>query len=159
MLRLWSLLTLLNKLAGTSYLPESLCLPKLKTLDLTANAITSLSLLLSGLSAPSLTERNGSRNRCVDLPVLRDHFPALKDVLAADNSIANLSFESIKGLQVLDVSGNEINFLEPEIGLLGGEGLRTLLVGANRFRVPRRDVIEKGTGAILTWLRGRIADE
>ena len=65
----------------------------------------------------------------------------------------------MKGLQVLDVSGNAITHLEPKLGLLGSHGLRTLLVGADKFSVPRRDVIDKGTEAVLTWLKARVPEE
>ena len=148
-----------NKISGEAYLYSQLFLPKLKTLNLAANAITTLDPILSALSAPSLSELNFSRNRLTKLPELRTRFSLMTSVFAADNSIADLSFESVRGLHVLDVSGNEINFLEPRLGLLGHEGLRMLSVGANRFRVPRRDVVEKGTESILTWLRSRIPDE
>ena len=148
-----------NKLAGDAYLPSSLSLPKLKTLNLSANAISSLSPLLENLSAPALTELYVTRNRLSTLPILRSMFPVLTSVFASDNSIIELSIDSVRGLHVLDVAGNEIDFLEPKIGLLNEEGLRTFLVGANRFRVPRRDVVDKGTSAILTWLRGRIPDD
>ena len=148
-----------NKMGGTTYLNSCLVLPKLKTLNLAANAISSLDLILSSLSAPLLSEINVSRNRLAALPVLRSSFPSLTSVFAADNVIADLPFESVRGLHVLDVSGNEISSLEPKIGLLGQESLRTLLVGANRFRVPRRDVVERGTESILMFLRSRIPDE
>ena len=147
-----------NKLAGEAYLPTALALPKLKNLNLSVNALTSLSPLLRSLSASALIELNICRNRLSTLPILRTTFPALTSVFAADNSITDLPVDSVKGLHVLDVCGNEISFLEPKLGSLGQEGLRTLLVGANRFRVPRRDVVEKGTEAILTWLSGRIPE-
>ncbi|MDI1486057.1 MAG: hypothetical protein OHK93_004247 [Ramalina farinacea] len=147
-----------NKLATPNYTPHSLHLPKLKHLNLIANAITTLTPLISYISAPSLSELNISRNRLLDLPHLRDYYPALRTLHAADNRIANLRFEAVRGLHCLDVSGNDIESLEPRIGTLGEEGLHTLLVGANRFRVPRRDVVEKGTEAILAWLRGRIGE-
>ena len=60
---------------------------------------------------------------------------------------------------MLDVSGNAIAHLDPRLGLLGSEGLRTLITEANTFRVPRRDVIDKGTNAVLAWLKGRISEE
>lgn len=147
-----------NKLSGDTYLSEGLHLDHLKLLNLSANAITSIEPLMSKLAAPSLAEIDVSRNRIPDLPVLRNIFPSLRTVQAADNNIQSLPFESIKGLHVVDVSGNSINSLEPRIGLLAQEGLCTFLVGANTFRVPRRDVVEKGTKAILTWLRGRIPE-
>ncbi|KAL2047602.1 hypothetical protein N7G274_000644 [Stereocaulon virgatum] len=148
-----------NKLSRVSYLPAFLELPKLKSLNVSANGITSFSPLLDNLSAPVLAELNVSRNRLTSLPVLRDTFPSLKSLIASNNSIAELQVDAVRGLHVLDVSGNEIGHLEPKLGLLDAEGLRTLLVGGNKFRVPRRDIIEKGTGAVLTYLKGRIPDE
>ena len=148
-----------NKLAGEScYIPTDLSLPNLKSLNLSNNAITSLCPLLDLLSAPQLSEMNVSRNRLTSLPVLRKSFPALVSVRASQNSISELPVEHVKGLQLLDVSGNAIVHLEPRLGLLGSEGLRTLMLGANKFRVPRRDVIDKGTEAVLAWLKGRIPE-
>ena len=147
-----------NKLNKDTYLTETIELPRLKNLDLAANGLSSLAPLLMKMSAAALSDLNVSRNRLTDLPVLRPHFPSLTTVMAAENKISELPFESVQGLHVLDVGGNDIGFLEPRIGLLGREGLRMFLVGTNTFRVPRRDVVEKGTEAILTWLRGRIPD-
>ena len=148
-----------NNIGGNSYLSHSLRLPQLRTLNLAANTVQSLDPILSGLFAPSLSEINVSRNRLSTLPVLRSHYSSLDSVFAADNRIKHLPVEAVQGLHILDVTGNEIGFLEPKIGLLDHEGLRTLLVGANRFRVPRRDVVEKGTQAILAWLRDRIPND
>ena len=147
-----------NKLTGGSYISK-LTLPNLNSLNLSNNAITSLIPLVDALSAPRLTDLNVSRNRLTALPVLRKSFPALASVYASQNSISELRAEPVKGLQVLDVSGNAIISLEPQLGLLGSQGLRTLLVGANKFRVPRREVIDKGTDAVLTWLKGRIPQD
>ena len=147
-----------NKLTGSNYVLKNLLLPNLRSLNLLNNAITSLSPLLDFLSAPQLSEINVSRNRITSLPLLRESFPALASVHASQNSISELEAESVKGLQVLDVSGNAITRLDPKLGLLGSQGLRTLLVGANKFRVPKRDVIEKGTEALLAWLKGRISE-
>ncbi|CAD6566312.1 MAG: hypothetical protein ASARMPREDX12_008174 [Alectoria sarmentosa] len=149
-----------NKLTGSScYMHTDLSLPSLRSLNLSNNAITSLSPLLDLLSAPRLSEINVSRNRLTSLPVLRGSFPALASVHASQNSISELRVEPVKGLQVLDVSGNAIAHLDPKLGLLGAEGLRTLVVRANLFRVPRREVIDKGTEAVLAWLKGRISEE
>ena len=148
-----------NKLSNNNYLGNILSLPNLKVLDLSFNSITSLSPLLGFLSAPKLTELNVSRNRLTGLPVLRNSLPSLTSLFASDNRISELQFKTVRGLQVLDVTGNELGHLEPKLGLLGSEGLRTFLVGGNTFRVPRRDVVEKGTGAVLTYLRGRIPED
>ena len=149
-----------NKLTGSScYILTNLSLPNLQSLNLSNNAITSLSPLMDFLSAPQLLEINVSRNRLTSLPILRKSFPALASVFASQNSMSELQAEPVKGLQVLDVSGNAIVHLEPKLGLLGSHGLRTLLIGANKFRVPRRDVLDKGTEAVLTWLKNRISEE
>ena len=148
-----------NKLTGSSYILIYLSLPNLRSLNLLNNAITSLSPLLGLLSAPQLSEINVSRNRLTSLPPLRRKFPILASVYASQNSISELEAESVKGLQMLDVVGNAITRLDPKLGLLAPQGLKTLLVGANKFRVPKRDVIEKGTEALLAWLRGRISEE
>ena len=149
-----------NKLTGSScYILTNLSLPNLRSLNLSNNAITSLSPLMDFLSAPQLSEMNVSRNRLTSLPALRGSFPALASVFASQNNMSELHAEPVKGLQVLDVSGNAIVHLEPVLGLLGSHGLKTLLIGANKFRVPRRDVIDKGTEAVLTWLKNRITEE
>ena len=148
-----------NKLSNNNYLGNILSLPNLRALDLSFNSITSLSPLLGFLSAPKLTELNVSRNRLTGLPLLRNSFPSLISLFASDNKISELQVQAVKGLQVLDVTGNELGHLEPKLGLLGAEGLRTFLVGGNTFRVPRRDVVEKGTGAVLTYLKGRIPQD
>ncbi|KAA8576860.1 hypothetical protein EYC84_006904 [Monilinia fructicola] len=65
--------------------------------------------------------------------------------------------EAVRGLRLLDCSSNEINSLNSRIGLLGGpDGLHTLDVSGNRFRVPKYTILEKGTEATLAWLRDRI---
>ena len=148
-----------NKLTGGSYIPKNLSLPNLRSMNLLNNSVTSFSPLIDFLSAPQLSEINVSRNRLTSLPLLRESFPALTSVHASQNSISRLEAEPVKGLQVLDVSGNSITHLDPKLGLLGSQGLKILLVGANKFRVPRRDVIDRGTEAILTWLKGRIPEE
>ena len=67
-----------NKLSGSScYILADLSLPNLRSLNLSNNAITSLTPVLDLLSAPQLSEINVSRNRLTSLPILRKSFPAL----------------------------------------------------------------------------------
>lgn len=146
-----------NRMAGSSYLPTQLSLPALRDLNLASNTITSLEPINANLEAPRLEILNVSYNRLTTLPPLRDHFPALATIQASDNQISELPFESVSGLQVCNVARNDIGHLDPQLGLLDGAGgLRTLVVEGNRFRVPRREVVEGGTEKLLTWLRGRI---
>lgn len=135
----------------------------LKELDLSANAITTLAPLLENLHAPVLGKLNISFNRLTSLAPLRASFPELKVVLASNNALEDVLPEEAEGLRVLDVSNNDIASLNPRLGLLGGEGVQGGLekfdVSGNRFRVPRYDVVAKGTGAVLAWLRLRIPNE
>lgn len=145
-----------NCLAADTYLPTHLSLPFLKTLDLSSNTLTTLTPLTSSLHAPLLTLLNISYNRLHSLPPLPTIYPSLTTLLASNNSIATLDIDAASGLNVLDLSENALDRLEPSLGLLAAHGLRTLLVAGNRFRVPRREVLERGTDALLGWLRGRI---
>ena len=148
-----------NKLAGSEYLPIELSLLSVKSLNISFNSIASLAPLLERFVAPALTELNVSRNRLTVLTPLREAFPSLMTIHASGNKISELHVNAVAGLQVLDVSGNEIGHLEPKLGLLGEQGLRTLLLNGNTFRVPRREVVDKGTGAVLAWLRTRIPED
>ncbi|KAA6412844.1 MAG: hypothetical protein FRX48_03837 [Lasallia pustulata] len=144
-----------NTLRSDTYMSTPLSLPHLKSLDFSCNTITTFTPLLSHLSAPLLAHLSISYNRITALPPLRPHFPQLATLLASDNSIAALPVEAVRGLTTLDVARNDIGFLEPRLGLLEG-GLKSLVVGGNRFRVPRYTVLDRGTKATLEWLRGRI---
>lgn len=141
---------------SSAYLSNHLDLPHLTTISLASNALPSLSPLLKFLTAPHLSTLNISHNRLRSLPPLRTTYPTLKTVLASENQIADLEADTVRGLNVLDVAGNEISHLRPELGLLEAHGLRELGLWGNRFRVPRREVLDKGTGAVLTWLRGKV---
>lgn len=155
-----------NQLVGETYLGcgEGLDFPSLKELNLSSNHITSLAPLVSHLHAPSLEKLDVGVNRIAYLPascdkeeggqLLRDAFPNLAVLLIANNHLAELDPDSIRGLRTVDAANNDIAHLNPRIGLLGG--LERLDVTGNRFRVPRWNVLERGTEATLRWLRGRV---
>ncbi|CAG7942291.1 unnamed protein product [Penicillium nalgiovense] len=156
-----------NPLSGADFLSSPLELPKLQSLTLNAAGLTSWEPLLSNLVAPSLTFLDVSHNRLKGpLPYLRQTYPELKTLVASDNQVASLDFEAVKGLQVLELSNNDLDSLPPKIGLLAagrspqnwgnGSALRRFEVAGNRFRVPRWQVVAKGTDAILEFLRERI---
>lgn len=158
-----------NQLVGETYLgnSEELDFPALKEFNLSTNHITSLGPLINSFYAPNLEKLDVSVNRITHLPsqndletggkVLRDAFPKLTTLLVANNHLDSLDPESIRGLRVFDATNNDIAHLNPRIGLLGGPGgLERLDVTGNRFRVPRWNVLERGTEATLRWLRGRV---
>ncbi|KAK1573568.1 leucine rich repeat family protein [Colletotrichum navitas] len=147
-----------NQLVGESYLTEELDLPVLRELNLVSNHITSLSPLTTHLHAPQLEKMDVSLNRITALPPnLRVIFPRLVVLLAANNHLIDLDPDTIQGMEVVDAGNNDIAHLNPKLGLLGGSGgLKRLEVSGNRFRVPRYNVLERGTEATLRWLRGRV---
>ncbi|KAM5382545.1 hypothetical protein ACJZ2D_002549 [Fusarium nematophilum] len=147
-----------NQLVGEAYLTEDLELPALRELNLASNHVTGLGALTKFLHAPALEKIDVSLNRLNALPTgLKETFPGLGVLLAANNHIVDLSPDMIKGLKIVDLSNNDISHLNPRIGLLGGPGgLERLDVTGNRFRIPRWNVLERGTEATLRWLRGRV---
>jgi Leucine-rich repeat (LRR) protein len=146
-----------NELTSDTFLKEDLELPVLKELNLSCNTFNSVQPLIQRLQAPLLEKLDISFNRLTFLPPLKPHFPSLTSLFASNNTIKELSPESIKGLKVVDCSSNDISSLNARIGLLGGPGgLERLDVTGNRFKVPKYTILEKGTEATLTWLRDRI---
>ncbi|KAB8231052.1 uncharacterized protein BDW43DRAFT_283368 [Aspergillus alliaceus] len=158
-----------NPLDTASLFPSSLDLPSLQNLNLSVTGLTTLEPILANFQAPSLMFLDVSNNRvCGSLPPVRRTYPSLMTFLAADNRFDYLDFDAVQGLQVLDIGNNNINFLPPKLGLLRAEGcrknwgngsaLRRFEVAGNSFRVPRWQIVAKGTEAILEWLKDRIPE-
>ncbi|KAK4212448.1 hypothetical protein QBC37DRAFT_193316 [Rhypophila decipiens] len=163
-----------NQLNGETYMggPEGnaadqvLDLPALTELNLSNNHISGLAPLLARLRAPALQKLDVSFNRISALPqapqtTLRGAFPNLTILHVNNNHMTDLDPESIRGLKYVDAKNNDIAHLNPKLGLLGGKnntggGLEFLDVSGNRFRVPRFNVLERGTEVTLKWLRNRI---
>lgn len=153
-----------NPLAGSTYLRSSLTLPSLRTLNVISTGMTTLDALTTNLKAPDLQSLNISCHKLSGhLPWPRAFWPSVTTLLATDNWFSSIDVEAVRGLQVLDVRNNEIESLPPKLGMLGhstaskakGEKgrLRSFECSGNRFRVPRWDVVEKGTEAVLRDLR------
>jgi Leucine-rich repeat (LRR) protein len=150
-----------NQLVGETYIGSgSLALPALKELNLASNHITGLGSLTSHLQAPNLQKLDVSFNRISTMPQgcnLKAVFPSLGVLLISNNHLDELDPEAIKGLRIVDAANNDIAHLNPRLGLLGGSGgLERLEVMGNRFRVPRWNVLERGTEATLRWLRSHV---
>ncbi|KAK2739269.1 hypothetical protein FQN57_006604 [Myotisia sp. PD_48] len=156
-----------NPLGRSGLISASLSLPHLQNLTLNTTGLTTLEPLFSHLSIPNLNFLDVSANRITGpLPVIRSVFPNLLTFLVSDNGIDGLEYEAVEGLQVLDVGNNNIPYLPPRIGLLGVDdvqpgttALRRLEVAGNSFRVPRWQVVSKGTEAVLEHLKNNITQE
>ncbi|KAI1321208.1 hypothetical protein EDD11_007774 [Mortierella claussenii] len=143
--------------------PFTLSFPLLVLLDLSDNALTSLSSLVTAETAeevgrdhfPNLNELNLTANRLTELPIwLPKAFPKLKTLNASRNKITTIEPKSFEGLLMVDLSGNEIGSLPPLLGNV--RSIKTLSLDGNLFRVPRRQIMEQGTEAVMEYLRGRI---
>lgn len=140
-----------------SALPTSpLELPKLRELRLSSNKLNSLAPLTTHLTAPTLQTLDISQNRLTNsLPALRASFPALITLIASDNALLDVPADSLTGLKTVNLSNNNIERLDPRIGLHAGS-LTSFIVEGNRFRVPNYQVLSKGTDAVLSWLKDKI---
>ncbi|KAF2731781.1 L domain-like protein [Polyplosphaeria fusca] len=146
----------LSKNNMSTPLMDRLELPRLRELRLSGNKLQSLGDLLTLLSAPALQHLDVSNNRLSGtLPSMRDTFPGLILLIASDNAISEVSAKVLEGLKVVNLSNNEIPKLDPRIGLLQGT-LTSLDVEGNTFRVPNYAVLQKGTDAVLNWLRDKV---
>ncbi|GJJ79034.1 hypothetical protein EMPS_11393 [Entomortierella parvispora] len=139
--------------------PFTLSFPFLVTLDISDNAITTLGSATDESGAldrfPNLNELNLTANRLTELPIwLPKAFPNLKTLNASRNKIVVLEPKSLEGLVSVDLSGNEIATLPPLLGNV--RSIKTLSLDNNLFRVPRRQIMDQGTEAVMEYLRGRI---
>ena len=62
--------------------------------------------------------------------------------------------KQLSKLSILDLGNNNIGTVPPELGLL--TNLRSLTLDGNAFRVPRPQILVKGTESIMAYLRDRI---
>ncbi len=144
-----------------SHLTSSVVLSQLKDLSLASCHLKNLEHLTTHFTAPRLATLNLSINQLSgSLPRLRTYFPALTTLVVADNRYSVLQVSAVQGLTTLDIRNNEIDYLEPKLGLLGEKaGLKSLEVSGNKFRVPRWEILDKGTEAVLRYLKGRVPFE
>jgi Leucine-rich repeat (LRR) protein len=153
------LLDLSGNSLGIDYLSDDLSLPTLQELNMSRCNIVTFEPLLTHLRAPCLQTLNVAINRLTGaLPILRQVYPALTTFLANDNKVVALNAESLRGLHVVNLSGNNIDQLPAEVGLLWDDGLRSLEISGNTFRVPSYRVLEKGTEAVLKYLRDKLPE-
>ncbi|KAK4620887.1 Leucine-rich repeat-containing protein 40 [Fulvia fulva] len=150
-------LDLSHNVLAADYLSDELELPALQELNLSTCKLTSLQPLVTQLMAPNLRELNICANRISGLlPALHKSFPALRTLFASDNKIRTINADSLRGLITVNLADNDIESLPAELGLLWDEGLKNLELSNNAFRVPNRQLLQKGTEATLRWLRDKL---
>ncbi|XP_029943527.1 leucine-rich repeat-containing protein 40 [Salarias fasciatus] len=159
--------------------PGAARLTRLRSLDCSHNLLDELPADLSALTG--LEQLRLRHNRLRLLPELLP--PNLKELYLGNNHLeaegagplsghAHLSVLDLRGnrlarvpdgvaalqtLTRLDLADNDIATLPPAIGLL--PRLTALQLEGNPLRGLRRDMLTKGTGELLKYLRGRIQPE
>lgn len=163
-----------------SRLPDSLAqLTNVKLLDCSNNQLTEIPESLSEMLA--LEQLYLRHNKLRLLPKLPA--PALKELYIGNNQIEQLQTEQLScltAISLLELSNNKIKMVPEQITLLSTltrldltnnditslpaslsllPNLKVLLLEGNPLRGIRRDLLSKGTGELLKYLRGRVKEE
>ncbi|KAH7302071.1 hypothetical protein KP509_23G055200 [Ceratopteris richardii] len=129
------------------------CLTSLKSLDLsTISARLPLPPALSIMTI--LEELRLRRMRLQEFPSEVFALGRLRVLDLGQNSLSHIPSEisSLKSLEELDISDNSIMSLPPELGLLE-TSLQALKLDGNPLKSIRRSVLDRGTKAILQYLK------
>uniref|UniRef100_A0A7N8WW83 Leucine-rich repeat protein SHOC-2 n=1 Tax=Mastacembelus armatus TaxID=205130 RepID=A0A7N8WW83_9TELE len=98
-----------------------------------------------------------SNNRFKSFPEVLYQICSLETVLLANNQVGRVDpthLMKLDRLSTLDLSNNDLLSIPPELGLC--TSLRCLSLEGNPFRTPRPAIVNKGTDAVLEYLRSRI---
>ncbi|XP_009861397.2 leucine-rich repeat-containing protein 40-like [Ciona intestinalis] len=131
------------------------CFSQLGHLDLSGNAISALPDELA--ECISLREINMSYNLFTVMPGSIFKLKNLEVLVADNNQMTKIDVASLKllaQLSTLSLQNNSINEVPPELGLF--TSITTLKLEGNLFRVPRQNVLQKGTLALMDYLRSRL---
>eukprot|EP00112_Aurelia_sp_Birch-Aquarium-sp1_P003995 Seg1452.3 transcript_id=Seg1452.3/GoldUCD/mRNA.D3Y31 product="Leucine-rich repeat-containing protein 40" protein_id=Seg1452.3/GoldUCD/D3Y31 len=141
-----------NKLKS---LPKGLDSMKcLDMLDCRANLISEFPPIEGEVNLKELCLSN---NRIKELDSkLFQHLPMLMILDVKDNTIQNIPEEitTLRKLERLDLTNNHISVLPNVIGNM--ENIKSISLDGNPLRGLRRDIVAKGTGAVLNYLKSRI---
>ncbi|KAJ1916234.1 hypothetical protein H4219_003902 [Mycoemilia scoparia] len=135
-----------------------LVLPNVTSLNLSHNRISTFPDFEIANILPALKELNLSFNAITKLPKnpIRELLGTknLAELFLTMNHISEIIHITFEGLSVLNLADNDIEVIPFELGLVSS--IQAMDITGNRFRVPRRETVQKGTQAIMEWLRGRI---
>lgn len=130
---------------------------RLSRIDVSKNALSHLPAEI-GL-VKTLRELNLSNNRFTEIPKCVYNLEWLEILLLRENKINEIDatangLGSLKRLGRLDLSNNNIEQVPPILGNL--KNITNLELIGNPFKLPRQQILVKGTEAIMSYLRGRI---
>ncbi|XP_065354047.1 leucine-rich repeat-containing protein 40-like [Cloeon dipterum] len=127
---------------------------RLQYLEVSQNLLTDLPPNFDAFE--QLREINFSFNRFEAVPACLYGLPKLEILMCRDNKIKEIDavgLGSIPRLATLDLSNNDISSVPPQLGLIR---LHCLELAGNSFKVPRQNILSKGTPSILSYLRDRL---
>ncbi|KAM7504022.1 hypothetical protein LguiB_002926 [Lonicera macranthoides] len=132
--------------------------PKLQILDLSGNA-GSLPDNPAFSSLPDLQELYLRRMRISEVPSDLFGLQKLRILDLSQNSLQVIPtiFKSFTSLTELDLSDNNITIVPPELGLLE-PSLQVLRLDGNPLRSIRRTILDRGSKAVLIYLKDRIVE-
>lgn len=130
---------------------------RLSRIDVSKNALSQLPEEIAYVK--TLRELNLSNNRFTEIPQCLYNLEWLEILLLRDNKITEIDatqngLGSLKRLARLDLSNNNIEQVPPVLGNL--KNITNLELIGNPFKLPRQQILLKGTDAIMSYLRGRI---
>lgn len=130
---------------------------RLSRIDVSNNALTELPEEIGAVQ--TLRELNLRNNRFTEIPKCVYDLEWLEILLLRDNKIREIDatengLGSLKRLARLDLANNNIEQVPPVLGNL--KNLNNLELIGNPFKLPRQQILVKGTDAIMSYLRGRI---
>jgi len=135
--------------------PEIGKLVKLRKLNLLNNNLKELPAECSSLVA--LEDLNLGQNKFEEIPECLYTLPAVCNLIISNNQIKSVEpakLRTMTSLVCLDLENNNLGRLPPELSLI--PNIRTLLVLGNRFKIPRADVLAKGSAEVLAWLKNKV---
>jgi Leucine-rich repeat (LRR) protein len=126
-------------------------LQHLTRLDLRYNHLSHLPTLRSMAQLKELQLGYNKLQQLGDLAAMLPPDLTLLDV--RDNKIREIpaSIAKLTALERLELSNNDISNLPPELGLL--RKIKSIVLDGNPLRSLRRDIVRKGTQAVLEHLR------
>ncbi|KAH9650801.1 Leucine-rich repeat (LRR) family protein [Citrus sinensis] len=133
-------------------------IPMLQILDLSYN-IASLPENPPFSSLPHLQELYLRRMQLREAPTDILRLQQLQILDLSQNSLQSIpeGFKNLTSLTELDLSDNNISALPPELGLLE-PSLQALRLDGNPLRSIRRTILDRGTKAVLKYLKDKIPE-
>ncbi|KAJ3012615.1 UNVERIFIED_CONTAM: Leucine-rich repeat-containing protein 40 [Siphonaria sp. JEL0065] len=152
-----------NRLSSLTTLPFHA--PNLILLNASQNLLAQLfspsSSQETRINLPGLLQLDVRVNRLATLttPSCVINVPLLKELLLQSNKLTTVSGSGVlesalNSIETLDVRDNNLEAIPQEV--VDMTGLKRLFVEGNAIRNPRRAILEKGTAAIVQWMKERV---